>query len=277
MFTSDRFGRVDDLIGVFAQTQVTKKRRVERVARGVSYVGSNAHVARLPVALCQTLARLGIRREVVCKVRDFVVMSVHGNRLQKTPVGRAQLLPKELSAHSDIRRRLQDPARRARLEQMMRSDVTKRLIHYFIVHYVLVHREVAYWLDKRTYPYRILGEFNAPNQPHILKLVADGAHIVYINIHNEYRMCKNNSKLIHAPYARSVSVDDELRDHSLTEWNFYLWLDEIGAFEAFEHFADDVRRKKQEHDTAKKHSKQKHLANFKHVATRAKAYLLVNQ
>lgn len=277
MFASDRFVRCDELVGLFAQAQVApKRRRVMDHTPNISYLGSNEPMIALPIPLCLKLHQLGLRQHLVFLIRDYMVMRVYGKKhLQKTPVDLTQLLPKERSAYCEIRKKLANPLRKQRLESIMNSAITKRLIHFFVVHYVLLHNPLSYWLDKRQYPYKILGDFNKPNQPDVVRLMNEKAFIVYINIHNEYRLCKNNSKLIHAPYARSVSVKDEFSHHSLTEWNFYLWLDEIGGFEAFERVEHDVKLKKQEYENSKKQHKPQHLAKFK-PAKQMRAYELVN-
>ena len=135
------------------------------------------------------------------------------------------------------------------------KDITKRLINYFVVHYILVQHKTCYYLDKRVYPFRIIGEFNEHNNPEALELTAQGANVVWINLHQEYKTSKNKKgrRNMHAPYARSASVDGgDLQNYALCELNFYIWLDDMGGFEAFYKLETDVRDKKARYDEDKR-------------------------
>ena len=137
---------------------------------------------------------------------------------------------------------LSNPERKRRVFKFIhQKEVTKRAITYFVVHYTL-HNKIAYWLDRRTYPYKIVGEYNRRNQPDILKLKEKGANIVWVNLHRDYRVSKNKDgrRNRHAPYRRSNSVKNEGGDeaYSLCELNFFTWLEDVGGFEAFYAFCD---------------------------------------
>jgi hypothetical protein len=188
---------------------------------------------------------------------EFMVLSIYGKRnMPKASVNISKLNVSELEVYKRIRRELSNTDRKLRIFKFInQKDITKRLINYFVVHYILVQRPIAYYLDKRTYPYTILGEFNNPHQTHILKLKEQGHNIVWINLHQEYKTSKNKKgrRNLHAPYARSISVKGEDScDYSLCELNFYIWLDDMGGFEAFFKFEEDIRDKKSRYDEEKR-------------------------
>lgn len=179
------------------------------------------------------------------------VMLMYGQRvLKKKPVTSDQLTPEQRWIYDHIMQQLKNPERRKRVFDFINNDkkITRRLINYFVVHYAL-HHEMSYYLDKRTYPYRILGAMNQPNQPEITALIAQGENIVYINFYQEYKNSKhrNGRRNMHAPYRRLTSVQGEDgEEYSLCELNFYLWLDEVGGFELFYMFEHDIRASKSE-------------------------------
>lgn len=254
---------------IFTHEPNTKKRKqCSTVHKKSNIIIHHTPEFEVQLSLCNILRHQGIREEYVRNVCGFLILLIYGKRnLSKAPVTETKLSSHEKYIYQEIQTKLNDPIRKARIESLLHSDITKREIHFFIVHYVLMHQEVAYWLDKRTYPYQIIGEFNEPNQQHILQWIENGAHIVWINLHHQYKVCKNkNRKILHAPYARSVTVAaNALQSYSLSEWNFYLWLDDIGGFEAFRYFQDDIRFKKKIYDQTKR--MEKHTTERKHLAS----------
>jgi hypothetical protein len=190
---------------------------------------------------------------------EYLVLQMYGKRnLKKDAVEISQLSLVELEIYRRIRRELEHPVRRERiLTFIQQKDITKRLINYFAVHYALVEKELSYYLDRRTYPYQILGVFNEPHQPEILRLKESGANVVWLNFHQEYKNSKNKQgrRNRHAPYRRSVTVrGEDGQDYSLCEFNFYLWLDDVGGFELFYLFEKDIREKKLKYDEQKRHT-----------------------
>jgi hypothetical protein len=178
-------------------------------------------------------------------------MAMYGQRnLRKDAISESKLTKEQQVVYKCIRTEIDKPERRQRiLDFINRKEITRRLINYFVVHYALVKKELSYYLDKRSYPYKIIGKLNEPNQPDIIALIEQGHNIVWINFHQEYKNSKNKNgrRNRHAPYRRSTSVKglDGL-DYSLCELNFYIWLDDVGGFELFYMFENDVRYQKAE-------------------------------
>lgn len=227
---------------------------VRKLAKGNSIVHKNGTPNKVSVLIDCLKYVPDSKRQIFL---PFLMLMVFGKRnLQKQSVSEAQLSKAELFVYKHIRSQMSDPLRSTRIRSFIDTkDITKRLINFFVVHYVLLHKEVAYFLDKRQYPHRIIGEFNVPFQPEIAKLQEQGAHIVWINLHLEYKLSKtkNGKSNLHAPYARSVSVKgDDNMSYSLCELNFYLWLDDVGGFDAFNHFEADIREKKKQYDEQKR-------------------------
>jgi hypothetical protein len=196
-------------------------------------------------------------RSKVSSLIEFVVLLVYGKRnMKKEPVNMSKLTSLEKSVYLRICKELSNPVRRERIFKFIQhKDITKRLINYFVVHYILVQKEISYYLDKRTYPYTIIGEFNQPNQRAILELISKGFNVVWVNLHQEYKTSKNKKgrRNLHAPYARSVSVKENLINGlSLCELNFYIWLDDVGGFDAFYAFENDTRERKSQYDEEKR-------------------------
>ncbi len=203
--------------------------------------------------LIRILSDMGVSESKRMSFISFLVLRTFGKRnLEKKAVNESEISQAELYVYKHIRLKLQDPIRRKRIFDFIQTkDITKRLINFFVVHYVLMHKEVTYYLDKRQYPYKIIGQLNQFFQSDIIQLQETGANIVWINLHQEYKnsKTKNGKSNLHAPYARSISVkgDDEV-DYSLCALNFYCWFDDVGGFEAFNHFESDIREKKRLYD-----------------------------
>jgi hypothetical protein len=188
----------------------------------------------------------------------YFILSTFGQRhLKKDSVPFSKINKYEQKVYNKIRRQLTNETKKQRILNFIQSKtITKRLINYFIVQYILVEKPLCYYLDKRSYPYNIIGKFNgSPNQPNILELISKGEPIVWINLHQEYKFGKSNKgrRHLHAPYARSASVIDEKGEsYSLCEWNYYIWLDSVGGFEAFYKCEQDIRQKKSIFDENKR-------------------------
>lgn len=213
---------------------------------------------------------LGGKNENFYTVYSYIIICLFGQRsLQKEPISDisnlSNLSNKEYHIFENIQRKLSDPKRKQRIFDLIQDKrFTKRLITYFVVHYCLEDQVVSYYLDRTEYPYKIVGELNNPNQPEIYEMINNqGRNIVWVNLHQEYKNCKKTSgrKNRHAPYRRSTCfrLNDDPTPYSLCEMNFYIWFDEIGAYDAFLYFEQDVRKKKSEFDerSRKKQSDQK--------------------
>jgi hypothetical protein len=203
--------------------------------------------------LMRILSEMGVSESKRTCFMSFLILRTFGKRnLEKKAVDESEISQSELYVYKHIRQKLQDPIRRKRIFDFIQTkDITKRLINFFVVHYVLIHKEVTYYLDKRQYPYKIIGELNQFFQSDIIQLQESGANIVWINLHQEYKnsKTKNGKSNLHAPYARSISVKgDDQEEYSLCALHFYCWFDDVGGFEAFSHFETDIREKKKLYD-----------------------------
>lgn len=179
------------------------------------------------------------------------IMCTYGQRnLRKDAIDESKLSKEQLEVYHRIRGEMDKPERRQRiLDFINKKEITRRLINYFVVHYALIKQEMSYYLDRRTYPYKIIGTLNEPNQPDIIRLIDQGANIVWLNFHQEYKNSKNKNgrRNRHAPYRRSTSVKGaDGHDYSLCELNFYIWLDDVGGFDLFYLFENDIRDQKAE-------------------------------
>jgi len=187
---------------------------------------------------------------------QFIVLYCYGQRnIRKDAVNECKLTPEQREVYRRIRSELENPLKKQRiLDFIGKKEITRRLINYFVVHYSVIKKEISYYLDRRTYPYKVMGELNNPNQPEIIALIEKKENIVWINFHQEYKNSKSKKgrRNRHAPYRRSTSVNGEDGIISLCEMNFYLWLDEVGGFELFYMFESDIREKKAEYDREKR-------------------------
>lgn len=198
-------------------------------------------------------------QEFLPLVKQNIVLNIYGKRnISKRPVVPDLLSVSERKIYIRIRKSLNQPERRKRiLDFIKEKHITKRLVNYFIVHYVLLEKQVSYYLDKRSYPYSILGDFNNPNFQPALDLISQGQNIVWINLHQEYKLSKHTHgrRNMHAPYARSTSVQGEDKfQYSLCELNFFIWFDEVGGIEAFYALEHDIRLQKQKYEDSKRKS-----------------------
>lgn len=194
---------------------------------------------------------------------QHLIMVTFGQRnLRKDAVDESKLTKEQLEVYRRIRVEMDKPERRQRiLEFINKKEITRRLINYFVVHYALVKQELSYYLDRRSYPYKIVGQLNEPNQPDIIRLIDQGANIVWLNFHQEYKNSKNKNgrRNRHAPYRRSTSVKGtDGHDYSLCELNFYIWLDDVGGFDLFYMFEADIRDQKAEDARVKRQREEEH-------------------
>ncbi len=194
---------------------------------------------------------------------QYFIMCTYGQRnLRKDAVDESKLTKEQWEVYRRIRSEMDKPERRQRiLDFINKKEITRRLINYFVVHYALIKQEMSYYLDRRTYPYKILGQMNEPHQPDIIRLIDQGANIVWLNFHQEYKNSKNKNgrRNRHAPYRRSTSVKgSDGHDYSLCELNFYIWLDDVGGFDLFYMFENDIRDQKAEDARVKRQRDEEH-------------------
>lgn len=185
----------------------------------------------------------------------FILRSYGKRNIRKDAVEPEKLSAEQREVYERIRMELSNPVRRQRVFDFInQKDITKRLINYYVVHFS-IGRELSYYLDRTSYPYKIIGEMNKPQQPEILARKERGDNIVWINFHQAYRDSKHQKgrRNRHAPYRRSTSVKGEDGEaYSLCELNFYLWLDEIGGFELFYFYEEEIRAEKHKYDERKR-------------------------
>jgi hypothetical protein len=231
--------------------------------------------------LIQVLQTNSCNPEKVYLFAKHFVLLIYGKRnMKKESVNISKLSSSEKEVYARIRKELKNKERKKRIFGFInQKGITKRLINYFVVHYILVQHEISYYLDRRTYPYKIIGEFNTPHQKHILDLITEGNNIVWVNLHQEYKTSKHKQgrRNLHAPYARSISVKGEDgEDYSLCELNFYIWLDDTGGFEAFFRHEKDVRDRKSEYDEQKRQDDNRGKPSFKEGKRKKRKIVLKN-
>jgi hypothetical protein len=186
-------------------------------------------------------------------VLQHFLLHLNGKRrVVKSDVGLSDLSAAEYAVYAHTRQKYSDPARVARVAGFLRGQGrTKRLMNYFVVHYIS-HYSVSYYLDRGSYPVKIVGTLNDYDDATVLHRISVNEPISWVNLHHEYMLSKHRfgQRRLHAPYARSVSVgrSDALEGYSLCELNFYLWLDEIGGLCAFTQCENDVIAKKKVFD-----------------------------
>ncbi len=209
------------------------------------------------VALLQSITRMIPFENKVLTMCKYLILLVLGRRnVKKEAVEPCKLTLIEKQVFLKIQQGLTDQERKDRVFAFMKQrGVTKRLINYFVVHYILVEREVSYYLDRRGSKGVIIGEMGNPFQQEIINLIQMGANIVWINLHQEYKTSKNRDgqRNLHTPYARSTSVQDNFSGgFSLCELNFYTWLEHVGGFEAFRMLEGHIRAEKIKYDFYKR-------------------------
>ena len=198
-------------------------------------------------------------REIRRTFLVYFIMYIYGKRrLDKRAIDSTGLTNRESHVYDRVRRELATKSKRERIYDFIgRKHNTKRLVNFFVVHYIVMYNPVSYYLNKTSYPYRIEGLLNQYNQPSVRQKISDGHCITWMNLHNEYKSSKTKAgrHRLHTPYARSVTVqteDDSTTAYSLCELNFYLWLDEVGGIEVFERLEPDIRRHKKSFDAARR-------------------------
>jgi hypothetical protein len=197
--------------------------------------------------------------EKVFKVKSFLeyfTLQIFGKRnIKKSAIDVSQLNPDEKEIYDFIVKSFNNnPQQKQRITHLISSKhLTKRTISYFLVHYCSLEKEMSYYLDKRTYPYKIIGDISNPNQPFILTMIQNGEPIYWINLYKEYRNTKGRfGRKGMSPYARDAPLYfDHEQKFSLGELKFYIWFDNIGGFELLNKFLEDVKKKKAMFDQLK--------------------------
>lgn len=196
-------------------------------------VGS-AIVRRLWSGIHTGISRFHISRDLMIHI---LVRAYGKASLQKTPITLDALTATERMVYYYIKQYFNSPEAVTRVSKMMHdSQVSKRTINYFIVHYS-ADNHVHYYIDQKTKA--IVGDINCDTTP------VSSNPLVYINLHAEYKAAKKHrgSNNLHSPYARSVTVKP-LTEYSLCEYNFWIWVDSIGAYNAFKYVEPAVRKAK---------------------------------
>jgi hypothetical protein len=143
----------------------------------------------------------------------------------------------------EVFRQLQAMKNETVVQYLHQSKHIKRLLKHFMVHYVACHT-VAYYLDKTTCPYSVMGAMSCPHQPEILDQMNKGKHIVWINLHHEYKLFKRKigTSVGPSPYSSTLLVQEkEGVTYSLNELSFYVWFDSVRGMVAFNMFKDRLR------------------------------------
>ena len=193
----------------------------------------------------------------VSVVRSLLLFMYGKRRFDKRSVSRLDVTERERNVYDMLQKDISCPMRLKHITSFVQKpNITKRLVNYFIVHYVAERKGVTYYLDYTTYPYQILGRFGDPQQPVILAKIEAGASIAWIDVHQEYKSCKSRfgRRNMHAPYARSntVGTTGPTAMFSISELSFYTWFDSIGGIQAFKLLENDIRKCKRLFDSRRR-------------------------
>lgn len=182
-----------------------------------------------------------------------LAVKVYGKRVfQKQAVQGQDLTEHEQTLWYNIQQKFKkNPLQKNRVIQFINhKSISRRVISYFVVHYSYEEKSLWYWLDRRSYPHTIIGEFNDPNNETALQLKSQGHDIRWVNFHQLYKVSK--SKIgkgnYHDCYDRTAPVDIDGKPYAIGVLNFYMWLDEVGGFDIFYKLEDDIRAKKAKYD-----------------------------
>ena len=198
------------------------------------------------------LSQCILDREAVVLVQKWVLLMVLGKRrVNKVPIPITCINSKEEKIWKYIEHEFALEARKERvLSFMMDRKVSKRLISYFVVHFVKIN-PTCYYLDTSQYPYKICSNI----ADSIYKLETTVPQAIFINVHREYQACLNAKGPLkcNAPYYRmNTVVNERSEQYSLSAVPFYLWLDRIGGIEAFELLKDKVKPAKALHEARRR-------------------------
>lgn len=209
---------------------------------------------------------------------EFLTWTLYGRRnLTRELKAEAELTPMEVRVYQYIRTELQRyPGRLARIRQFTsRPDVTARLVNYFVVTYLVTERPLSYYLDRSRLPYRQVGQWNVRDQPELMTQ----PHVVWINLHQAYRNSKREFPFrnMHSPYKRGTVVrGPDGEEYALCEINFYLWMDDVGGFDAFDHCLPDIVAKKARYNEERRLA-DTHRANNTIIGRRRKPKMVLRR
>jgi hypothetical protein len=228
-------------------------------------LSDNAYQSHIVLDICKYI-EASRRDYFLCY---FVMQLLGQRRLMKHSVHPVDLSSSEYAVYKYTQQAFEVPGRADRIISFLSGDRrTKRMINYFAVHYISTTK-MSYYLDRTSYPYHITGGMNTYDDPVVLAKIANGVNITWIDLNREYRLSKQRfgRHRMHAPYARSVTVDrgDSLKGFSLCELNFYVWMDEVGGMEAFEYHETQIRINKKLFDSARR---RQNVSTISHNETR---------
>ncbi len=186
----------------------------------------------------------------------FIIFLLGKRRIGKAPILPSQLTTTETNIWNYIQDAYSHQARKERVIAFMKNrKISKRLISYFIVHYVAIH-PTCYYLDRHTYPYQIVSPIGSSMNhiPYPSHIPPDHP-VLFINIFVEYHKCLyfHVPQKCNAPYSRKNIVKDQItnEEYSLNAIPYYIWLDSIGAIDAFYQLQDTVKKAKKEYEATK--------------------------
>lgn len=204
-----------------------------------------------------------LKRSEALRPLAHLAIKIYGKRVfQKHAVQGQDLTEHEQVLWYNIQQKFKNnPLQKQRVIQFINhKNISRRVISYFVVHYSYEEKSLWYWLDRRTYPYQIIGEFNNPHNDTALQLKSQGHDIRWVNFHQLYKVSK--SKIgkgnYHDCYDRTAPVDIDGKPYAIGVLNFYMWLDEVGGFDIFFKLEEDIRAKKAKYDEQSRTIKASH-------------------
>lgn len=191
---------------------------------------------------CTHIVHLITEKDIVKHLIVHILVTAYGKTyLQKSPISQASMTRIERHVFQYITKYLSNAEAKERVLAMMSNiKISKRLINYFVVHYS-AHESVYYYINAQDKS--IVGEVNCTQTPKTEHT------LIHINLYAEYKLAKQNRGCnnLHSPYARSVTVHP-LSDYTLSEYNFWIWIDSVGAYHAFCQLEERVRAAKYKFD-----------------------------
>lgn len=152
----------------------------------------------------------------------------------------SKLTRNEQIAYQYIMKQFQNEQKKYNVLRLINNKtITKRLINYFVTHYIVTKNKIGYYLDKSSYPYKIIGAFNNRTQK-----IDENEKIEWVDLAQSYRNSKKKYSNCHSPYGRSSIAIIDGKKYAICQLNFYLWFDSVNAIGAFEHFESDIKKQK---------------------------------
>ena len=224
-------------------TKVTKPYIDKKIQTTYKYDDDLLHLQRQLIRLCRDSKSNRLSKVVKC----VILQAGTRRRIRKNHVVASELDALTLSVYNRVRKEYAKSHVRKRLDDIMKNTkFSKRLINYFVINFPITVSPVCYFVDKTTYPTRLIGDINSSNQLDITQQIPTNDNIQYVNMYLAYKKHKSLNRHLHVPYGRSPYVSElcyaDVTHKTISEINFFLWFDDIAGFEALKRMMIVVKR-----------------------------------